>query len=204
VGEATALPLVDASVNVVTTRSVLIYVEDKEAAAREMWRVLRPGGRVSLFEPINNAPSAYGRPEPWTDRPDHIPPDLFAEGVRVWERMQASMRESGGGAAERSMLHFDERDLTRIFIEAGFERVTLTYEVTYGRGRAPEDLSPDVLESQPNPNMLSYADAARAALGERASAHLQEYVEAVRNNYGDGFGALAYLTAKRSRRRDFA
>jgi ubiquinone/menaquinone biosynthesis C-methylase UbiE len=43
----------DASVDVVTTRSVLIYVKDKAAALREFHRVLRPGGRVSLFEPIN-------------------------------------------------------------------------------------------------------------------------------------------------------
>jgi ubiquinone/menaquinone biosynthesis C-methylase UbiE len=43
----------DASVDVVTTRSVLIYVADKSTAFREFYRVLRPGGRASLFEPIN-------------------------------------------------------------------------------------------------------------------------------------------------------
>jgi arsenite methyltransferase len=45
--------LADAEVDVVTTRSVLIYVVDKPAAFREFLRVLRPGGRISLFEPIN-------------------------------------------------------------------------------------------------------------------------------------------------------
>lgn len=44
----------DRSVDVVTTRSVLIYVDDKAAAFREFHRVLRPGGRTSIFEPINN------------------------------------------------------------------------------------------------------------------------------------------------------
>jgi len=39
---------------VVTTRSVLIFVQHKHAAFREFHRVLRPGGRVSIFEPINN------------------------------------------------------------------------------------------------------------------------------------------------------
>src|ERR1700676_4264098 len=38
----------DASVDVLTTRSVLIYVKDKAAALREFHRVLSPGGRMSL------------------------------------------------------------------------------------------------------------------------------------------------------------
>src|SRR2546421_5468773 len=45
--------LADASVDVVTTRSVLIYVAEKQSAFREFFRVLRTRGKVSLFEPIN-------------------------------------------------------------------------------------------------------------------------------------------------------
>jgi len=48
----------DASVDAVTTRSVLIYVKDKAQAMREFFRVLRPGGRASLFEPFNVLMSA--------------------------------------------------------------------------------------------------------------------------------------------------
>jgi arsenite methyltransferase len=47
-------PIPSASVDVVTTRSVLIYVDDKGAAFRSLHRVLRAGGRVSILEPINN------------------------------------------------------------------------------------------------------------------------------------------------------
>ena len=43
----------DDSIDVVTTRSVLIYVKDKQRAFAEFHRVLRPGGRISLFKPIN-------------------------------------------------------------------------------------------------------------------------------------------------------
>ncbi|MFG3254940.1 class I SAM-dependent methyltransferase [Streptomyces sp. NPDC048172] len=52
-GSATQIPLRDASVDQVLIRSVLIYIEDLNAAAREITRVLRPGGSLSLFEPIN-------------------------------------------------------------------------------------------------------------------------------------------------------
>ena len=54
--QLTAVP--GASVDAVTTRSVLIYVKDKARAMREFFRVLRPGGRASLFEPVNVLMSA--------------------------------------------------------------------------------------------------------------------------------------------------
>ena len=45
--------IADSSVDVVTARSVLIYVTDKPRAFAEFFCVLRSGGRISLFEPIN-------------------------------------------------------------------------------------------------------------------------------------------------------
>src|SRR4029453_17751871 len=39
-------PVADESVDVVTTRSVVIYVEDKQRAFDESQRVLKPGGRL--------------------------------------------------------------------------------------------------------------------------------------------------------------
>ena len=48
----------DEAVDAVTLRSVLIYEPDKATALAEFHRVLRPGGRLSLFEPINR----YSRP----------------------------------------------------------------------------------------------------------------------------------------------
>lgn len=41
-----------ASVDVVMTRAVLAYVADKPAALAEFYRVLKPGGRISIAEPI--------------------------------------------------------------------------------------------------------------------------------------------------------
>ena len=48
-------PIGDGSVDAVTTRAVLIYLRNKPRAFAEFFRVLRPGGRISLYEPINRS-----------------------------------------------------------------------------------------------------------------------------------------------------
>src|SRR3984893_18960968 len=72
----------DASVDVLTTRSVLIYVKDKAAALRRFHRVLKPGGRLSLSEPINVLMS-------------HADPDLFfGHDVTPVKALSAKLRRS--------------------------------------------------------------------------------------------------------------
>jgi arsenite methyltransferase len=51
--DATRLPLADATADAVLTRSVLIYIRDLPRAIAEIARILRPGGRLSAFEPVN-------------------------------------------------------------------------------------------------------------------------------------------------------
>lgn len=109
VGSADVLPLPDAAVDVVLTRSVLVYVDDKDEVAREFFRVLRPGGRVSLFEPINRRNTRL------SDVVDFGP---LHGRVAEWE--EATYKDPAD-----PMLNFDEHDLERFFREAGFDEVVL-------------------------------------------------------------------------------
>jgi len=54
-GDATALPLADASVDVVISNGVLNLVPEKERAFAEIRRVLRPGGRLQLGDIVLDA-----------------------------------------------------------------------------------------------------------------------------------------------------
>lgn len=50
-GDAGSLPLPDECVDVVLCQMGLMFIEDKAGAVTEMYRVLRPGGRVALNTP---------------------------------------------------------------------------------------------------------------------------------------------------------
>jgi arsenite methyltransferase len=69
-GNAEAIPLPDASVDVVTSNGVLNLVPDKTQAIAEIFRVLRPGGRVQIADIAVSRPvgkSARGDPKLWAE-----------------------------------------------------------------------------------------------------------------------------------------
>lgn len=175
--------LADGSVDVVTTRSVLIYVEAKELAFREFHRALRPGGRVSLFEPINRL-NRFGRAY------DTEPVQELEERIRaVFDALQPSDTDP--------MLNFDDRDLVAAAEQAGFERVKLTLEV---ETEPPEPMPWDTyLDTAWNPRIPTLREAMEEALTpaerERYEAHVRPLVEA---GHGSRRMAVAYLLAART------
>jgi len=163
-------PVPDGSVDVVTTRSVVIYLEDKAAAFRAFHRVLRPGGRLSIFEPINRAM--------WPE-----PDDRFwgydMRPVLAEARKLKAVFEDG---ADATLVDFDERDLVRFAEEAGFIEVRLEYELEVAPRQLFGQRSWDTfLHSSGNPLSPTLAEAMNAALTpqerEAVARHLAPLVE---------------------------
>jgi arsenite methyltransferase len=177
-------PIADESVDVVTTRSVLIYVEDKERAFHEFHRVLRPGGRISLFEPINRFGTEENR-RTWGYALDGAR-ELMNKLNDVYDRFQPP--------TDDPMLDFDERDLLALAEDAGFFPITLDYraEIEPPEGRRWETF----LHSSFNPKVPTLAEAMDEALTtderERLTAVLRPAVEQGRGVWRMG---KAYLWA---------
>lgn len=163
--------IADASVDVVTTRSVLIYVRDKRTAFAEFFRVLRPGGRLSIFEPINGF---------WSDHEtsngmlglDMTPvADLAAKVRDVYLSVPAD---------QDPMRDFDERDLLRFARAAGFVAVTMDYRAEIDVPRHPF-LSNDwdtVKTTAPNPLAPTYEQALAQALTTEERERFEGHVRA--------------------------
>jgi SAM-dependent methyltransferase len=66
VGDAEVLPLPDASVDAAVLGSVLLHVTDPGAVVDELARVLRPGGRLSLREPLNGGTTTISTAVDWS------------------------------------------------------------------------------------------------------------------------------------------
>jgi ubiquinone/menaquinone biosynthesis C-methylase UbiE len=173
----------DESVDIVTTRSVLIYVENKAGAFSEFHRVLKPNGRLSIFEPINR----FHHPEP---------ENIFA-GYDVSPVIDIAGKIKSVYARDRSpatdpILNFDERDLLRFAEQAGFREIHLELNVKI----KPNDLDDwdRMLRIAPNPKAPSLEEAMQEAL---TTAEQRAFVECLRPlveaKRGILYEALAYL-----------
>ena len=182
------LAIEGASVDVVTTRSVLIYVTDKAKAFVEFARVLRPGGRLSIFEPINNY-FPVSADEFWGYEAKPVS-DLVRK-VHEYEGWTASN-------AEDPMMNFTDKDLVRYAEEAGFAEIGLELKVEVKPSTWVVDWD-RLLNTSPNPNAHTLGEALEGALTteerERLAAHIRPLADAgtaVRRS------AEAYLTASKA------
>jgi arsenite methyltransferase len=179
--------IADASVDVVTTRSVLIYVKDKAAALREFYRVLRPGGRISVFEPINVL--------------IRDPDQLLGYDITPVKPLVAKLRaffESIQPPGADPMLDFDDRDLVRHAERAGFADIGLELRVTVKDGKRPVPWD-RALRMSANPLVPPLGEALDRVLSPQEiaefTAHLKPLVE---SGTGRERQALAYLAAARN------
>jgi arsenite methyltransferase len=193
-GAAEELGVVESqSVDVVTTRSVLIYVKEKQRAFEHFYRVLKPHGRLSIFEPINR----FGYPEP--------PNRFFGYEITpvmglVYKVLAVYGRAHSGQGYP--MIDFDERDLFKFAEQAGFAEVHLELQTSVTQGTAEqnaEEMSQrweTFLKSSPNPLVPTFEEAMQQGLTTREAEELTAYLRPlVEKNLREERSSVAYLWA---------
>lgn len=192
VGDVIALPFEDETFDVVLTRSVLIYLKDKPAGISELFRVLRSGGRFSIFEPIN---------EVWRTMNDRITESGIYDSFRpIYDEIQDHYRNSPVGP----FTGWDERDLRNWFEDAGFSEVNLSYEHTYSHPRSPKRITDSDRQRvraqwgmRPNPYDPSFEELVRKLAGEEADDFLERFLEHVLSSPPPTSQGMAYISGRR-------
>jgi arsenite methyltransferase len=179
-------PFEDGSFDAVTTRSVLIYVERKPQALAEFHRVARPGGRISLFEPINRFGARFRVETTFAGYPLGELKPLAAKLMTVF----------GVEQDDGPMLGFDECDLLDLAVAAGFLPVELQLNASVVP-HVPQRWE-RFAATAGNPNLPTLAEAMDEALSpderEVFTRHLRPLVE---RGEGVGRSAVAYLVGTR-------
>lgn len=179
--------LEDGSVTAVATRSVLIYVSAKQKAFDEFYRVLRAGGALSIFEPINR----FAFPEP----PDRFGGYDVTPVAEIAQKLEALFQSIQPLDAD-PMTDFDERDLVSQADKAGFSQINLELQVEI-KPHESGDWSA-FLHTAGNPKIPTIAEAMQqvltAAETEQFVNHIRPRVEA---RQGVRRRAVAYLWAEK-------
>jgi arsenite methyltransferase len=178
------------SVDVVTTRSVLIYVGEKQQAFQHFYRVLRPNGRLSIYERIGS----FAFPEP----PHHFFGYDVTPVMGLTQKVMAFFAISDCAP----MIDFDERDLFAFAEQSGFSEVHLELQTTVIPATLEKDAEDELqrwetfLKSSANPLVPTLEEAMQQALTDEEAELLTTYLRPlVEKNQREERSSVVYLWA---------
>ncbi len=177
--------IADGTVDVITGRSVLIYVDKKPKAFEEFFRVLKKGGRLSIFEPINRFQFARQQKETFMGYDLSPLGDIAKKFLAVYRKNDEN----------NPMTNFDERDLILFLRNLRFEKIQLEYTAYIGLGEKFEDWD-FFYNFSPNPNSPSLSDALDQSLTTDEKKILINYLKPlVQNSPPEVYSAYCFLRA---------
>ncbi|WP_321914925.1 class I SAM-dependent methyltransferase [Paraburkholderia sp. J11-2] len=183
------------AVDAATMRAVLAYVEDKPAAMRELYRILKPGARFAIAEPIlrDEALEVCMLKQLVDARAFNTEDPFFPLLLRC---RAAQFPDTEEKARALPITNYGERDLVRFAIDAGFTDIHLELHIEVRtedslpwetfRRTSPHPLAPsleEVFEKEFTGDERMYLEARMRAIFE-SGAQL-------------GAERIAYLTAKK-------
>lgn len=196
--EASAESLVgvaNSSMDVVTSRAVLAYVRDRPSSVRRFFEVLRPGGRVSIAEPINQDEAVQ------LTALTNLLPSSAATPLGEWTALlqrcrSLQMPSTLEAIGLNPLTSFTERTLVQLFQNAGFASIHMELHIDI---RKPRPMAwGTFIDIAPLPGVPTLREifAAHLSPAEQAlfEAGLRPVIESGDYTARD---AIAYLTAQK-------
>lgn len=174
----------DGSIDVVTTRSVLAYVTDKKKAMQEFHRVLKPGGRISIAEPVMRDEAMANIALQCLPSPPEHGLDEFMRLLYRWKATQ--LPDTLEKIEACSMTNYSERDLVRYAQDSNFTDIHMELHVDV---RSAKKVSWDVFcGSTPHP----LAPSLRSILKEQFTKRERDAFEAILRPVIEAYGIVAH------------
>jgi ubiquinone/menaquinone biosynthesis C-methylase UbiE len=121
--------IADSSVDAIVARASIAYVSDKKAAFEEFHRVLKPGGRLSIAEPILQDEAFIVRAlKKRLDAEAGRPKDALLPLLHRWK--SAQYPDTPEKFAKSPLVNFSERDLLNMARSAGFSSIRLQLHIS--------------------------------------------------------------------------
>ena len=137
--EHIALP--ESTVHKAVMRSVLVHVTNKQPAINEIYRVLKPGGKLCAFEPVIRSNTRY-----WEIlHPAHI--ERFEDFKRVENEIMENPMDS--------LCNFDEKTLQMNLEIAGFSKPEVKLQEVRSNYVVQENMVREWFVNPPSPNQPS-------------------------------------------------
>jgi len=109
--DASDTKLPENSMDVVVLRSVLVHILDKSKTIKEFFRILKQGGRISIFEPIIRKNTKFY---------ELMTPENYSNYQALKEAEDKMVADEND-----PLMNFDEDSLKKDFEEAGFKNIDI-------------------------------------------------------------------------------
>lgn len=141
VSPANKLDLDDCYLDKVVMRSVLVHILDKEPCIKEFFRVLKPGGILSFFEPIMSSNTKYS---------DLVKPDEITD-YEKFKNIEYNITHD----KLDPITNFDEIELRSMLESTGFYNIHIDEDIISSTYVVDGASVPQWFNAQPSPGSLS-------------------------------------------------